>query len=82
MNPQHKNFILSLSSKVTKSWITTTIFRFVFFIILLGASVGWMDLFLLAGGRIKLTPVFTRKLSSLFQRTQSLHHSTSHCNAH
>lgn len=46
MNPQHKNFILSLSSKVTKSWITTTIFRFVFFIILLGASVGWMDLVL------------------------------------
>ena len=46
MNPQHKNFISSLSSKVTKSCITTTIFSFVFFIILHGVSVGWMDLVL------------------------------------
>ncbi|CAH8325320.1 unnamed protein product [Eruca vesicaria subsp. sativa] len=60
MSPQHKNSISSISSKLTKSWITTTIFSFVFFILLLGASVGWMDLFLLAGDRIKLTPIFTR----------------------
>ncbi|EOA29365.1 hypothetical protein CARUB_v10025651mg, partial [Capsella rubella] len=58
---QHNNSISSLSCKLTKPWFTTTIFFFVFIIILLGASFSWMDMgFATGGGPIKVTRVFTK----------------------
>ncbi|CAL9237088.1 unnamed protein product [Arabidopsis halleri] len=63
---QPNNSISSLSSKLTKPWNTSTIFIFVFFffIILLGASLSWMDMFFIGGGRIKVTPIFTRNTNA------------------
>ncbi|KAL1192125.1 hypothetical protein V5N11_020845 [Cardamine amara subsp. amara] len=57
---QHSNSISSLSSKLNKPWITTTLF-----ILLLGAySLNCMDMFFIGGGRIKVTPIFTRNTNA------------------
>ncbi|XP_010473803.1 PREDICTED: O-glucosyltransferase rumi homolog [Camelina sativa] len=50
-----------VGSKLAKTWVTTTIFIFVFFIIFFGASLSWLDMFVLGTeSRIQISPISTR----------------------
>ncbi|XP_010559090.1 PREDICTED: O-glucosyltransferase rumi homolog [Tarenaya hassleriana] len=62
---QKKNAFLSITCKLAKTWVTTTIVVFVFFIIIMGASLCWMDMLVVRGGRIQVIPFATRNTTDI-----------------
>ncbi|ESQ43951.1 hypothetical protein EUTSA_v10005889mg [Eutrema salsugineum] len=61
---KQQNPVVSLCSNLAKTWVTTTIFLFIFFIIVLGASLCWLNMFVLGGSRIQVSPIFTTKFKN------------------